>query len=514
MISNGLLGSALPQAQGLSASDRLLKNNRLTVVTISDGASMEGEAKESFSAIPGLSAQGKMNPFVMIVSDNDTKLSGRISNDSYSQNGTFNSLESLGWKVIKISDGHDLETLNDVINQSFADAKSNPSQPIAIIAKTIKGKGVKSTEDSPSGGHGHPLKSNDEKLIDFIKSIYGDQEVPSFFTNWAQELIDLEEKKNKIKHDTEASGPKVQKVQIGVSEALIDLKNQGLPIVSITSDLAGSTGVANFQKSFPELTFDVGVAESNMVSMASGFSKNGFIPVVDTFAQFGVTKGNLPLIMANINEAPIVAIFSHTGFQDAADGASHQSTTYLSAVSSIPNTKVFCCSCSDQINKLIKRELTIFNDKKNNGETPQSLVFFLGRENYPEFYPTLQGQKQSKIALICVGPMVSLGLKAKEELLKQDDIEVTVYDLSEIKPANLNYWHKELQNKEHIFTLEDHQIIGGAGSILSTQLENKYKINNLGINGAFGRSAYKAIHLYENMEFSPEHIVKKIKGSL
>ena len=171
-----------------------------------------------------------------------------------------------------------------------------------------------------------------------------------------------------------------------MSEALIDLKNQGLPIVSITSDLAGSTGVSSFQKSFPESTFDVGVAESNMVSMASGFSKNGFIPVVDTFAQFGVTKGNLPLIMANINEAPIVTIFSHTGFQDAADGASHQSTTYLSAISSIPNTKGLCCSCSDQINKLLKRELTAFNDEKKKGETPHSLVFFLGRENYPEFF--------------------------------------------------------------------------------------------------------------------------------
>ena len=75
------------------------------------------------------------------------------------------------------------------------------------------------------------------------------------------------------------------------------MTKKGLPIVSITSDLAGSTGVAGFQKLIPEKTFDVGVAESNMVSMASGFSNNGFIPVVDTFAQFGVTKGNLPLIM-------------------------------------------------------------------------------------------------------------------------------------------------------------------------------------------------------------------------
>ena len=89
--------------------------------------------------------------------------------------------------------------------------------------------------------------------------------------------------------------------------------------------------------------------------------------------------------------------------------------------------------------------------------------------------------------------MVSLGLKAKEELLKQENIDVTVYDLSEIKPANIDYWHSELKNKELIFTLEDHQKLLGAGSILSTQLENKYKISNLGIDGVFGRSHIKQL---------------------
>ena len=126
-----------------------------------------------------------------------------------------------------------------------------------------------------------------------------------------------------------------------MSKALISLTKDGLPIVSITSDLAGSTGVAGFQKAYPEKTFDIGVAESNMVSMASGFSNNGFIPVVDTFAQFGVTKGNLPIIMANINQTPIVAIFSHTGFQDAADGASHPINDLYIAVSSIPQTQEY-----------------------------------------------------------------------------------------------------------------------------------------------------------------------------
>ncbi len=75
LLSNGPLSSALPQAQGLAHGDKLAKRDRVTIVSMSDGACMEGEAKESFSAIPGLVAKGAINPFVLIISDNDTKLS-------------------------------------------------------------------------------------------------------------------------------------------------------------------------------------------------------------------------------------------------------------------------------------------------------------------------------------------------------------------------------------------------------------------------------------------------------
>ena len=130
------------------------------------------------------------------------------------------------------------------------------------------------------------------------------------------------------------------KIQVGVAKGLIRAAKDGYPVFSISSDLQGSTGVKAFHTEFPDRFLDVGVAESNMVSTAIGMSKLGFIPVVDTFAAFGVTKGNLPLIMASLSRAPVMAIFSHTGFQDAADGASHQSLTYMSALASIPHLNI------------------------------------------------------------------------------------------------------------------------------------------------------------------------------
>src|SRR3954462_266111 len=120
LFSNGPLGSALPQAQGLAIADKVAKRDRVTICTISDGASMEGEAKEAFAAIPGLAAKGKVNPFVMIVSDNDTKLSGSITKDSFSMSPSFTSLPDLGWNTIRIANGNDLAEVYPALERAIA----------------------------------------------------------------------------------------------------------------------------------------------------------------------------------------------------------------------------------------------------------------------------------------------------------------------------------------------------------------------------------------------------------
>src|SRR5438093_6763388 len=125
LLSNGPLGSALPQAQGLAIADKVAKSDRVTIVTISDGASMEGEAKEAFAAIPGLAAKGRLNPFVLLVSDNDTKLSGRITKDAFSMQPTFAAMEALGWHVIRVQEGHDIQKVFTAVEEAIDQAKVN-----------------------------------------------------------------------------------------------------------------------------------------------------------------------------------------------------------------------------------------------------------------------------------------------------------------------------------------------------------------------------------------------------
>ena len=96
-----------------------------------------------------------------------------------------------------------------------------------------------------------------------------------------------------------APAVKKDKVQSGLAKGAVRAAQEGLPVYSVSSDVQGSTGISAFQKATGRFV-EVGIAESNMMSVAAGLSKSGYIPIVDTFGQFGVTKGNLPLTMAAI----------------------------------------------------------------------------------------------------------------------------------------------------------------------------------------------------------------------
>lgn len=513
LLSNGPLGSALPQAQGLAVADKMTGNKRITVCSVSDGASFEGEAKEAFSAIPGLAAKGKANPFIMIVSDNNTKLGGRIDKDSFSMQPTFESLKDMGWDVVKVDNGHDLEKVYQTLEDAFERVSKNSSKPVCLWVKTIKGYGVKSTADSSSGGHGFPLKAHDEGIHDFLKEIYIDDAVPTEFKNWANALTVKPEKKT-------STGPVKDKMQVGVAKGLSRAAKEGYPVFSVTSDLQGSTGLKGFHTEFPDHYLDVGVAESNMVSTAVGMSKLGYIPVVDTFAAFGVTKGNLPLIMASLSQAPVIAIFSHTGFQDAADGASHQSLTYLSAVSSIPHLNVVNIASAREAEEYIYLAVKKIASDREAGKDGESYVFFVGRENFALelkdglAYELMKPQRLTDgkdLAIVVSGSLVGKGLTAYSKL-KEKGIEATVINHTFVNNSDfalIANWIEEAGSK--VVTCEDHQLIGGMGAQLVHQLKllgAEFDLVSLGVHAEFGQSAYSADELYAKHHLDSNAIVE------
>lgn len=513
LLSNGPLSSSLPQAQGLAIGDKLIGNDRVTICMISDGASMEGEAKEAFAAIPGLAAKDRVNPFVMIVSDNDTKLSGRITKDSFSMQRSFQSLGALGWNVISVPNGHDLQAVYLAVEKGIQQAKANPNYPVCLWVKTIKGYGIKATEENSAGGHGFPL-ANGEKIMDWVTELYKGDTAPEELVNWGKSLRADWEKKEAEKKAKAAAAPaaaapsvKKDKVQAGLAAGAIRAAKDGYPVYSVSSDVQGSTGISGFQKA-TDRYIDVGIAEANMCSVGAGLSKAGFVPIVDTFGQFGVTKGNLPLTMAALSQAPVIAMFSHVGFQDAADGASHQATTYFAAVSAIPHTVVIAPSCANEAEELMYQAIKRQAEDRKAGKDGESYIFFVGRENYPIYwldnatYPFGSAQVTQQgddVVLIGCGTLFSKAVEAGK-LLAAKGVKATVINNPFVNRVDLATIGAAVKKCGKVVTIEDHQLVCGMGAQISHALSTNgipHAMKSLGIDDEFGQSAYVAEHLYE-----------------
>lgn len=547
MISNGPLGSGLPVAQGLAMADRLADKARTTICVISDGALYEGEAKEAVSAIPGFAAKDLVAPFVMVISDNNTKLSGRCDADAFAQKPYFDGLAAQGWNVIHLEQGNDLQAAFSAVERAIAAAQADPRRPVCLWAKTVKGFGVASTAKSASGGHGYPLSGADAasgKLRSFLSEINAGKALAPQFEEWlaSQENTAKEKAAKAAAAPAPATPPaKKDKIQGGFPKAMIAAAKEGLPVVSISADLQGSTGVAPFRAAFPQFSFEVGIAEANMVSTAAGFSKQGYIPVVDTFAQFGVTKGLLPLCMANLSQAPVIAVYSHSGFQDAADGASHQALMYLAMTGSIPHTVTYCPASADEAEWAMGEAIRRFAEARKAGRMPESVVFFCGRENFalslkPEGTAyawgkamvvaggaekkTLGGQlgpfnlsltvTKPGVVISANGSLVAAAIKASEKLVAAG-INCVVLNNATPNQPDIETHRKLLdQMGGKLVTVEDHQLTGGAGEVLVAKLVAagvKVKAKTLGVHGEFGQSAYLADELYKKHGIGVDGIV-------
>jgi transketolase len=539
MVSNGPLGSSLPIAQGLAMADVLANHKRTTICVISDGAMMEGEAKEAVSAIPGLAAKGLLAPFIMVVSDNNTKLSGRVDADSFSMQPYFASLEAQGWQVIKLENGNDLQAAYSAVEKAVATVEAHPQKPVAIWAKTVKGFGVASTVKSSSGGHGYPLGGGDitnGKLRAFVDEINGGKPVAKEFADWLKEIEDTAAAKA-AKAAAAAAAPaaapavKKDKIQGGFPKAMIAAAEKGLPVVSVSADLQGSTGVAPFRAKFPQLSFEVGVAEANMVSTANGFSKMGYIPVVDTFVQFGATKGLLPLTMGILSQSPVIAVFSHTGFQDAADGASHQGLYYLAATAAVPHLWQYCPATAEEAEWAMGYAIDKFAKDRQAGHHPDAVLFFCGRENYPVSLKPAGAEyawgkamivadttagKSKHVVISANGSLVTHAIKAAEKLAADGIGALVLNNATPNHPDVAGHQAALAKCGGKLVTVEDHQAVGGAGAMLLSALAAANKLPSavkiLGVKGEFGQSAYTADELYNKHGLGVQGITDAAKA--
>ena len=297
-------------------------------------------------------------------------------------------------------------------------------------------------------------------------------------------------------------------------KALVKLGKINDDVVVLDADLSKSTKTNDFYKAYPDRFFNMGIAEQNLVGAACGFAAAGKIPFASTFAMFAT--GRAFEIIRNSACYPKLNVkicATHAGITVGEDGGSHQSVEDISLMRSIPNMTVLVPADG------VEAEKMIFAAAEYNGpmyvRLGRSAVPTLFDENYNfEIGKGVVLKEGNDATIIACGMMVNEALIAAD-MLKEENINVRVINMSTIKPIDTELIIKAAKETKAIVTAEEHSIIGGLGSAVSEVVSENCPtiVKKVGINDCFGESGTPA-ELLEKYGLTAKHIVEKVKEAM
>lgn len=251
--------------------------------------------------------------------------------------------------------------------------------------------------------------------------------------------------------------------------ALAELGNINKDIVVLDADLSGSTKSGIFAKAHPERFFNMGIAESNMVSTAAGLASVGKIPFVNTFTVFLTSLGLIAtrgqVCYGNLN---VKFGGAYCGMSDALDGASHHATEDIAIMRALPNMTVIAPSDAESTRWAVRWAV----------EHQGPVYLRLSRDVYPDLYPAGTQLEAGKgkivregtdVTVIACGLLVHNAIAAAEELEKEG-VSVRVVDMYSIKPIDKDLIVKCAEETGAIVCAEEHNIYGGLGGAVSEVL--------------------------------------------
>lgn len=300
----------------------------------------------------------------------------------------------------------------------------------------------------------------------------------------------------------------------GFGDGLLQAGKEDKNIVVLTADLSESTRVEAFAQKFPERFIEVGVAEQNLVTVASGLAAAGKIPFATSYAVFSPGR-NWEQIRTTIcyNNQPVKIVGSHVGLSVGPDGATHQALEDIALMRVLPNMVVISPVDNIEAKKAtlemakLKRPcyIRLVRDKTP-VITTQITPFKIGKA---EVY--FEGKD---VTVIATGQMVYQALLVANEL-KENKISVRVINCSTIKPLDKKVILKAAEETGAIVTVEEHQAVGGLGSAVAEFLSGQYPIpiKIIGVQDKFGESG-QAGELLEKYGLTKKEIIRGIVGVL
>jgi transketolase len=447
-VATGSLGQGLPYGVGMSiAGKRLDKTPMRTWVLIGDSEMAEGSQWEGFEH----ASYYELDNIVAILDINRLGQRGETMHgwdlDSYA-----NRARAFGWHAIEI-DGHSIEE----IDQAYGEAIGS-DRPVAIVARTIKGKGVKAVEDKP-GWHGKPLDNPDEAIAELggIRNITVEVAKPETRGRTFEiEYSELELPRYEI-------GDEVA-TRKAYGEALAALGKARGDVVAMDGEVSNSTFAEIFKDAVPERYFEMFIAEQQLVAAAVGMQVTGWQPFASTFAAF-ISRAYDFVRMSAISRANYCLSGSHAGVSIGEDGPSQMALEDIAALRAVHSSTVLHPCDANQTAKLVAKMAERDGIVYLRTLRPNTPVIYDADDDF-EIGGSRTLREGNDVAIIGAGITVHEALKAADELAA-DGIEARVIDLYSIKPLD----EETLRSlTTPIVTVEDHWAEGGLGEAVLAAL--------------------------------------------
>lgn len=290
-------------------------------------------------------------------------------------------------------------------------------------------------------------------------------------------------------------------------ETLVELASEGVNVVAVEADLSKSTTTAKFADSYPERFFNVGIAEQNMIDVASGLAVAGHVAFTGSFAVFATgraydqVRNTVCYSDLDVKLAP-----THSGVTVGPDGGSHQMLEDLALMRVLPGMRVLVPADFNAAKAALRVA----------AKTPGPFYIRLGRAGVPQVHPDGFEYEIGRAYVLREGTDVTLaacGVEIAEALaaadtLAAEGVSAEVIDVATVKPIDVDTLVASVSKTGRIVTCEEHSVLGGMGSAISEVLSEVRPVptRRIGVADTFGTSGEPG-ELMEHFGLTAHHIV-------
>ncbi|MDT0463037.1 transketolase [Streptomyces sp. DSM 41699] len=445
--ATGSLGQGLPVGVGVALAGKRLDHTGYRVwVLCGDSELAEGSVWEAAEH----AGYEHLDNLIAIIDVNRLGQRGPTRHghdlDAYARR-----FKAFDWHTIEV-DGHDVEA----IDRAYAEAESTAGQPTAIIARTLKGKGVAAVENR-EGLHGKPLPDAEEAIEELggVRNLLIEVQPPP-----AARML----------HAVQGGHLDLPRYDIGDEVPTRDAYGQALAalggargdVVALDGEVGDSTRTEYFAKEHPDRYFECYIAEQQMVAAAVGMAARDWMPYAATFAAF-LTRAHDFIRMASISGSDINLVGSHAGCAIGEDGPSQMGLEDLAMFRSVYDSTVLYPCDANQTAKLVAAMAGcegIRYLRTSRGKTP---VIYGPTEEFPVGgSKVLRASAEDRLTVVAAGVTVHEALKAADALAEQG-IRIRVVDLYSVKPVDRATLREAAERTGCLLTVEDHREAGGLG---------------------------------------------------